>query len=74
MTTKQEWGNACWYLFHSLSFKLKDGQDHIVGEMMADDADSTLFTNYHFVDDNLWKNLRVWWGAYKRHMKGEACR
>ena len=35
MTTKQEWGNACWYLFHSLSFKLKDGQDHIVGEMMV---------------------------------------
>ena len=35
MTTKQEWGNICWYLFHSLSFKLKDNQDHIVGELMS---------------------------------------
>jgi hypothetical protein len=35
MATKQEWGNACWYLFHSLSFKLKDGQDHIIIELMA---------------------------------------
>ena len=34
MTTKQEWGNVCWFLFHSLSFKLKDNQDHIVGEQM----------------------------------------
>lgn len=24
MSTKQEWGNACWYLIHSISFKLKD--------------------------------------------------
>ena len=35
MTTKQEWGNVCWYLFHSLSFKLKDNQDHIVSELMS---------------------------------------
>lgn len=25
--TKEEWGNACWYLFHSLAEKLKKDQD-----------------------------------------------
>lgn len=35
MATKQEWGNACWYLFHSLSFKLKDNQDSIITELMS---------------------------------------
>ena len=24
MATKKEWGNATWYLFHTLSFKMKD--------------------------------------------------
>jgi len=35
MTTKQEWGNVCWYLFHSLSFKLKDDKDHIVKDLQS---------------------------------------
>jgi len=35
MTTKQEWGNVCWYLFHSLAFKLKDNQDSIVKKLMS---------------------------------------
>lgn len=25
--TKEEWGNACWYLFHTLAEKLKPDQD-----------------------------------------------
>lgn len=35
MSTKQQWGNACWYLFHTLSFKIKDGEDGIIEEMMG---------------------------------------
>ena len=28
MATKKEWGNATWYLFHTLSFKMKDEHFH----------------------------------------------
>jgi len=24
MSSKKQWGNACWYLFHTLAYKLKD--------------------------------------------------
>lgn len=27
MTSKKEWGNACWYLFHTLAFKLKEKEE-----------------------------------------------
>ena len=33
MATKKEWGNATWYLFHTLSFKMKD--EHF-GELKND--------------------------------------
>lgn len=28
--TKEEWGNACWYLFHTLAEKLKEDQENEV--------------------------------------------
>jgi len=30
MSTKQEWGNACWHLIHSISFKLKDENIQVI--------------------------------------------
>ena len=27
MSSKKEWGNACWYLFHTLAYKLKENQE-----------------------------------------------
>ena len=27
MTTKKQWGNACWYLFHTLAVKLKKEEE-----------------------------------------------
>lgn len=27
MTSKKQWGNACWYLFHTLAFKLKEKEE-----------------------------------------------
>ena len=34
MLTKEEWGNATWYLFHTLAYKLKDNRHDIVAIMV----------------------------------------
>ena len=34
MSTKQEWGNACWHLIHSLSFKMKNDDKSLIQELM----------------------------------------
>ena len=35
MSTKQEWGNACWYLIHGLSFKIKTDDKRFINELMT---------------------------------------
>ena len=35
MSTKQEWGNACWHLFHGLSFKMKTDDKEIINKLMS---------------------------------------
>ena len=35
MTSKKTWGNACWYLFHSLAFKLHDDNPRIVNDLLT---------------------------------------
>ena len=34
MSTKEEWGNACWYLIHGLCFKLKNDDTRLINELM----------------------------------------
>lgn len=34
MSSKKEWGNACWWLFHTLAYKLKEGNDDKVPELL----------------------------------------
>jgi len=34
MSTKKEWGNACWWLFHTLAYKLKEGNDDKIPELL----------------------------------------
>tara|TARA_B100000902_G_scaffold390464_1_gene439418 strand:- start:1169 stop:1630 length:462 start_codon:yes stop_codon:yes gene_type:complete len=35
MSLKQAWGNACWYLFHTLAYKLKDDRVDLVPQILA---------------------------------------
>ena len=30
MVAKKIWGNICWYLFHTMAYKLKDDNNHLV--------------------------------------------
>lgn len=32
---KQKWGNACWYLFHTMAYKLKKEYEHYVPELLT---------------------------------------
>ncbi len=34
MSLKQLWGNACWYLFHTLAYKLKEGEEHLIPNIL----------------------------------------
>ena len=34
MSTKKEWGNACWYLFHTLAVKLKKEEEKEIPELL----------------------------------------
>ena len=44
MLSKQDWGNATWYLFHTLAYKLKDGSEDIIPKLL---------TEYYKICDNL---------------------
>lgn len=35
MSTKQEWGNACWHLIHGLTFKMKTDDKKIIDQLMV---------------------------------------
>ena len=35
MSMKQLWGNACWYLFHTLAFKLKKEHDNLIPQILT---------------------------------------
>ena len=35
MSLKQAWGNACWYLFHTLAFKLKEERMDLVPHILS---------------------------------------
>ena len=34
MSSKKEWGNACWYLFHTLAYKLKEEYNSEVSNLL----------------------------------------
>jgi len=34
MSLKQVWGNSCWYLFHSLAFKLKNDDANLIRNIL----------------------------------------
>ena len=35
MSLKQVWGNACWYLFHTLAFKLKHNDANLIRDIIV---------------------------------------
>lgn len=35
MSTKKEWGNACWYLFHTMAYKLKKEYEKEIPELLS---------------------------------------
>lgn len=35
MSMKQLWGNACWYLFHTLAYKLKEEHHKLIPEILS---------------------------------------
>lgn len=35
MSMKQLWGNACWYLFHTLAYKLKEEHQKLIPEILS---------------------------------------
>lgn len=34
MSTKQEWGNACWHLIHGLTFKINNDDKTLIDQLM----------------------------------------
>ena len=46
--SKREWGNAVWYLIHTLSHKLKEGQDDHIPELYSNLVQIILFI-YHYI-------------------------